>query len=428
VQISAHDEEEKVTSGGFSPKRLTRVRDVLARHLDAGYVPGAVAVVARHGEVHIEALGNLAFEGGGEGGGPGGGPGPGTPMAADTICRLGSMTKPVVAACAMTLVEDCTLRLDDPVDEFLPELADMTVLADPDGPLDDTVPAERPVTLRDLLTFTLGTGMVIAEPGAVPIADALNELHGEEPAPPPDEWVRRLGALPLVCQPGERWMYHTAASVTGVLIARATGMSFGDALRERICEPLGMKDTAFSVPGENISRLATAYQRDDATGELVIEDGPGGYWSRPPAFEDGGGGLVSTAGDFLAFASALLAGGTRHGERVLSRPSVTLMTTDHLTPAQKAGSGFGPRYFDDIGWGFGMSVRTRRAHLGPWLVSYPPLASVGSYGWPGVYGTGWCNDPAEDMTTILMIQRAPAPPGLPILFDFWTAAYQAIDD
>jgi CubicO group peptidase (beta-lactamase class C family) len=113
---------------------------------------------------------------------------------------------------------------------------------------------------------------------------------------------------------------------------------------------------------------------------------------------------------------------------VLSRPSVTLMTSDHLTPAQKAVSGFSPGYFDDIGWGFGMSVRTRRTHLGPWPVSYPPPASVGSYGWPGIYGTGWYNDPAEDMTTILMIQRAPAPPGLPILFDFWTAAYQAIDD
>jgi CubicO group peptidase (beta-lactamase class C family) len=189
-----------------------------------------------------------------------------------------------------------------------------------------------------------------------------------------------------------------------------------------------MKDTGFSVAAQNISRLATAYERDDATGEIVVEDGPDGYWSRPPAFEDGGGGLVSTASDYLAFASALLAGGTHRGERVLSRPSVTLMTSDHLTPAQKAGSGFGPRYFDDIGWGFGMSVRTRRPHLGPWLVSYPVLASVGSYGWPGVYGTGWCNDPAEDMTTILMIQQAHAPPGLPILFDFWTAAYQAIDD
>jgi CubicO group peptidase (beta-lactamase class C family) len=269
-----------VTTGGLSSNRLARVRYVLERHVDAGYVPGAVAVVARHDEVHIEAMGNLAFEGAGSR----------TPIAADTICRIGSMTKPVVAACAMTLVEDCTLRLDDPVDEFLPELAEMTVLADPNGPLDDTVPAERPITLRDLLTFTLGTGMVPAEPGTVPISDTLNALHGDEPGLPPDAWIRRLGALPLVCQPGERWMYHTAADVTGVLIARATGMPFGDALRERICAPLGMKDTAFSVPGESISRLSTAYQRDDATSELVVEDGPDGYWSRPPAFESGGGG------------------------------------------------------------------------------------------------------------------------------------------
>ena len=350
-----------MTTGGFSPKRLTRVRDVLERHVEAGFVPGAVAVVARHGDVHISATGTLAFEGAGSG----------TPMTADTICRVGSMTKPVVAACAMTLVEDCTLRLDDPVDEFLPELADMRVLADPDGPLEDTVPATRPVTLRDLLTFTVGTGIVVAEPGTIPIADALNELQSEQPGPPPDEWIRRLGALPLVYQPGERWMYHTAANVTGVLIARATGMSFGDALRERICAPLGMKDTGFSVAAENISRLSTAYQRDDVTGEIVVEDGPDGYWSRPPAFEDGGGGLVSTASDYLAFASALLAGGARLGERVLSRPSVTLMTCDHLTPAQKAFSGFMPGYFDDIGWGFGMSVRTRRMHLGPWPVSSP---------------------------------------------------------
>jgi CubicO group peptidase (beta-lactamase class C family) len=340
-------------------------------------------------------------------------------MAADTICRIASMTKPIVAACAMTLVEDCTLRLDDPVDALLPELADMTVLADPNGPLEDTVPAKRPITLRDLLTLTLGIGIGIlgAEPGTVPISDALDALA--EP-PPPDEWIRRLGTLPLVYQSGERWMYEIAANVTGVLIVRATGMSFGDALRERICEPLGMKDTAFSVGGgESISRLATAYQRDEVTGEVVVEDGPDGQWSRPPAFEAGGGGLVSTADDYLAFSSALLAGGTHHSERVLSRPSVTLMTSDHLTPAQKAVSGFRAGYFDDIGWGFGMSVRTRRTHLGP---------SAGGYGWPGLYGTAWYNDPAEDMTAILMIQRAPAPRSLPILLDFWTAAYQAIDD
>src|SRR5215469_10567720 len=166
----------RMSTGGFSSKRLARVRELLERHVDSGFVPGAMAVLARHGEVHIEATGNLAFEGAGSS----------TPMAGDTICRMGSMTKPVVAACAMTLVEDCTLRLDDPVDDLLPELADMTVLADPDGPLDDIVSAKRPITLRDLLTFTLGTGMVPAEPGSVPIADALNTLG----QPPPDEWIR----------------------------------------------------------------------------------------------------------------------------------------------------------------------------------------------------------------------------------------------
>jgi CubicO group peptidase (beta-lactamase class C family) len=400
-----------VTTGGFSSKRLARVRDVLGRHVDAGDIPGAVAVVARHGEVHIEAIGNLAFEGAGSR----------TPMAADTICRMASMTKPIVAACVMTLVEDGTLRLDDPVDELLPELADMNVLADPKGPLEDTVPAKRPITVRDLLAYTLGTGMIVGvEPGTVPIADALNALDRADPEPPPDEWIRRLGSLPLVYQPGERWMYNIAADVTGVLVSRATGSSFGDALRERICDPLGMKDTGFSVGAESISRLATAYQLESATGQLVVADAPDGYWSRPPAFESGGGGLVSTADDYLAFASALLVGGTHRGKRALSRPSVTLMTSDQLTLAQKAVSGYWqPGYFDDIGWGFGMSVRTRRTHLGP---------SVGSYGWPGLYGTEWCNDPAEVMTTILIIQRAHAGVSLPISRDFWTAAYQALDD
>jgi len=396
-----------MTTGGLSANRLARVRDLLARHVDAGFAPGALAVVARRGAVHVEAVGNLAFEGAGSR----------TPMAADTICRLGSMTKPIVAACAMTLVEECTLRLDDPVDALLPELADMTVLADPNGPLEDTVPANRAITLRDLLTYTLGTGMTVgAASGTAPISAALGAL---EPSTP-DEWIRRLGEIPLVYQPGERWMYDVAANVTAVLIARATGMSFGEALRERICGPLGLKDTGFSVGGESIARLAIAYKRDDATGEIVVDDGPDGHWSRPPAFESGGGGLVSTAADWLAFSSALLAGGTYRGERVLSRPSVTLMTSDHLTPAQKAVSGFWPGYFEDIGWGFGMAVRTRRTHLGP---------SVGSYGWSGFYGTAWYNDPAEDMTTIGIVQRAHAgDQRLPMWLDFWTAVYQAIDD
>jgi CubicO group peptidase (beta-lactamase class C family) len=398
----------KQVTGGFSSNRLARLRVLLERHVDSGFVPGVVAVLARHGEVHVEATGTLAFEGAGAQ----------TPMAGDTICRMGSMSKPLVAACAMTLVEDCTLRLDDPVDDLLPELADMTVLADPNGPLDDTVPADRPMTLRDLLTYTLGTGMVPAEPGTIPIADAMNVLYR---AAPPDEWIGRFGALPLVHQPGERWMYETAANVTVVLVARATGKSFGEALRERVCDPLGMKDTAFNVDSANIGRFATAYARDDdATGGPVVEDAPDGRWSRPPLFESGGGGIVSTADDYLAFASALLAGGTHNGERVLSRPSVTLMTSDQLTPAQKAVSGFWPGYFDAMGWGFGMSVRTRRTHLGP---------SVGTYGWSGFYGTAWYNDLTEDMTTIVLMQRAHmGDQTLPMWHDLWTTVYQAIDD
>src|SRR5438874_12042189 len=164
-------------------------------------------------------------------------------------------------------------------------------------------------------------------------------------------------------------------------------MSFGDSLRELICDPLGMKDTAFSVSGQSIDRLATAYERDNAaTGEPVVEDGPDGHWSRPPAFEGGGGGLVSTADDYLAFATALLAGGSHKGERVLSRPSVTLMTSDHLTPAQKEVSGFWPAYFDTVRWGFGRSVRRQRTRRG---------LAVGSYGWPGKHGSVRYNDPAE---------------------------------
>lgn len=394
-------------TGGFSSKRLARVRELLELQVESGFVPGAVAVLARHGQVHVEATGTLAFEGAGSG----------TPMAADTICRTASMTKPLVAACAMTLVDDGTLRLDDPVDDLLPELADMTVLADPRGPLDETVAAQRPITLRDLLTYTCGIGMMPIGPGKVPIFDALNALDYSSP----DAWMRGLGELPLVHQPGERWMYDTASNVTGVLIARATGVSFGDAIRDRLCDPLGMKDTAFSVSGDDIARVATAYHRDNAaTGEPVVDDGPDGRWSRPPMFESGGGGLVSTAQDYFAFASALLAGGSHHGRQVLSRASVTLLTSDHLTPAQKAASGFWPGFFNEMGWGLGMSVLTRRSGVGP---------SVGSYGWSGFYGTAWYNDPAEDLTAVFFMQRGHSgDQRLPIWHDLWTATYHAIDN
>lgn len=393
-----------MASDGFSPKRLTRVRALLEGYVESGFVPGVVAVLARRGEVRVEAAGTLAFEGAGSG----------TPMAPDTICRLASTTKPIVAACAMTLVQDGLLSLDAPVDDLLPELADMTVLVDPAGPLEATVAAKRPITLRDLLTFTFGTGMIPARPGTIPIADAVDAL-GE---PPLDEWLRRLGALPLAYQPGESWLYDTAADVTGALVVRATGRPFGEILRERIFDPLGMTDTGFSVPARNLGRLATAYAHGDAADHRVVEDGPDGRYSRPPTMESGSGGLVSSAADYLRFASVLLAGGTYPGGRLLSQESVTLMTIDQLTAQQKTNCGFGPDYFDALGWGYGMSIVTRRTDGG---------LSAGSYGWPGMYGTAWYNDPAEDLAVVVMMQRSHAGnQQLPMWHDFWRAVYGAL--
>ena len=232
-------------------------------------------------------------------------------MTRDTIFRIASMTKPVTAVAALILVEECVLRLDEPVDPFLPELANRRVLARLDAPLDDTVPARRPITLRDLLTFRAGFGFIMARAGQYPIQKALAEA-GLAPGPQlptlsPDEWLRRLGALPLVHQPGEKWLYHTAADVLGVLIARASGRSFEAFLRERIFEPLGMNDTGFSVPVEKLARLASAYARNPATGALEIFDGArDSRFARPPLFPSGGGGLVSTADDYLAFCRMLL--------------------------------------------------------------------------------------------------------------------------
>jgi CubicO group peptidase (beta-lactamase class C family) len=263
----------------------------------------------------------------------------------------------------------------------------------------------------------------MAPPGLHPIQRAMAEA-GLAPGPispavTPDEWMRRLGDLPLMHQPGERWMYHTGSDVLGVLVARASGQTLEGFLRERILEPLGMRDTGFSVPGDRLDRLPPSFVRDAGSGALVVHDHPrASRWGSPPEFPSGGGGLVSTVDDYLAFCRMMLGGG-RHGrERILSRPSVELMTVDHLTPQQKAGAEvfFG----DSRGWGFGLAVDTRRTDL----------ASVpGRFGWDGGVGTSAYSDPVEDMVGILMTQRLMESPRPPEVFlDFWTSAYQAIDD
>ena len=343
-----------MSTGGLSRARLGRMHDVMASYVERGEVPGLVTLVSRRGEVHVDAIGTQGFA-------------DPTPIRRDTIFRISSMTKPITAVATMVLVEECKLRLDEPVDVLLPELSERQVLKRLDGPLDDTVPAKRPITVRDLLTFRMGFGQMIAPPDAYPILKAAREQQiGMGPPnpsamPAPDEWMRRLGQLPLMHQPGEKWMYNTGSDVLGVLIARASGQPLEAFLRERIFEPLGMKDTGFSVPAASLDRLATSYWTDPGSGQLVVYDeAKGGQWSRPPAFPSGAGGLVSTIDDYLAFGQMMLNQGKYGNERILSRLSVELMTTDQLTPEQKALSGLVPGFFDSHGWGFGVSVVTRR--------------------------------------------------------------------
>lgn len=400
-----------MSEGGLSEARLGRMHEVMSGYVERDVVPGLLAFVERRGEVHAEAIGTAAL-------------GDSAPIKRETIFRIASMTKPITAAAAMILVEECRLRLDDPVDPLLPELADRKVLrAGLDSSLDDTVPADRSITLRDLLTLRLGIGAVMAPPQTYPIQKAM---EGSEVAPgpelfrhAPEEFLRRLGNLPLVHQPGEGWMYDTSSDVLGVLISRATGGDLETFFGERIFEPLGMKNTGFHVPAEKLDRLASCYSNDPETGELTLyDDAKDSHWSRPLVFESGSSGLVSTADDYLAFCRMMLNKGRYGGERILSRPSVELMTTDQLTDEQKAGTDMFFR--DNSGWGFGMGVVTRRDS---------PATNPGTFGWAGGYGTFGYSDPAEDMVGILMSQRLVDYPESGRLFDdFWTLVYQAIGD
>ncbi|MGW5002844.1 serine hydrolase domain-containing protein [Streptomyces hydrogenans] len=403
---------------GFTEAGLRRVREVLARHVESGRIPGLVALVGRGDDTHLEALGTMRHDGG-------------APMSRDTVFRMASTSKPVTVAAAMILVDECRLRLDDPVDPWLPELADRQVLKNVDGPLDDTVPARRPITVRDVLTSTFGLGMDLTSLGT-PIMNAVFEqgLTPNLPVPMPeqDEWMRRLGELPLMHQPGERWQYHISSDLLGVLVSRVTGQSFESFLRERLFEPLGMKDTGFHVPADQIHRLPPLYAPDPATGEFhVWDEAEGGRHSAPPAFQSGGGGLNSTADDYHAYFRMLLAGGTHGTERILSRPAVELMTTNRLTPEQQAARhklatdnvhiSFGQGQHG--GWGFGMAVRTYRGDYAP----------VGQFGWDGGSGTSTYADPVNGITGILLTQTGTSVPAPAHLFhDFWTTLYQALED
>ena len=362
--------------------------DIIEAAVARGDAPGVVAAVGQGDDGYVAAAGVMAA------GGP--------PMRPDTLFRIASITKPVTAAVVLSLAEDGLLGLEEPVDRLLPELADRRVLRRPDGPLTDTIRAERAVTTRDLLTFTWGFGMQVAmfmapEPWPIASAVAERELGSFGPpqpdtTPEPDTVMARLGELPLLAQPGERWLYSAGSQVLGVLAARAAGAPFEDVMRERVLAPLGMDDTAFYA--NDTSRLATAYERRD--GELAVSDPPDGQWSRPPRFPDGAAGLVSTAEDLLRFGRMLLLPG---GNPVLTAGTVAEMTSDQLTPAQLARVWPGFSFLGDRGWGYGVSVTE-------W-----------GYSWEGGSGTAWANVPDRDLTVVVLTQRAVDETGLPAVCD-----------
>jgi len=377
---------------------VDNLHDAAARHVGPDLVPGVVALVASGDQVHVETLGTVSVSG---------------PLVQrDSLFRIASITKPVTGAATLALIEEGLVGLDEPVDTLLPELASRRVLARPDGPLEDTVPASRPITTRDLLTFTFGFGMVtemFLAPKPWPVMTAVTELRlgaigPPDPArkPDPDTWMARFGSLPLMAQPGERWMYNTGAHVLGVLLARAAGQSFADVLRTRIFDPLGMADTAFWT--SQTDRLATAYQA--AQGGLEVADPPDGAWSKPPAFEDGAAGLLSTVDDLHAFARMLLTGGAP----VLAPESVAAMTIDQLTPGQKARGGLGPGFFDHQSWSYCQAVQ-----------------DTGAFGWNGGWGTSWLVDPANDLVVIVLTQRLFDSPEPPLVQrEIQAAAYAAL--
>lgn len=367
---------------------LERLRRAMAARVAKGELPGIVYAVAHGNLVHVETIGARTLGGG-------------DPMLRGTPFRIASLTKPVLAAATMMLVEDGRLALHEPVGRLLPELAHRRVLTRIDGPLDETVPADRPITVEDLLTFRMGYG-VIFEPSfepPYPIINAANELQlvmgPPDPRTPhrPDEWIRRFGTLPLMYQPGRRWQYNAGSLVLSVLVARAAGRPLGDFLSRRVFRPLGMRRTGFWMPAPIADRLPGLYVTNPETGKLErLSASPPSEWAHPPAFPSGAAGLLSTVDDYLAFAGLLRNQGVRHGRRLLSEESVRLMTTNHLTPQQMAE--VGPP-LAGRGWGYGMAVVTAPDDVSP---------VPGRYTWDGGYGSTWFNDPNRDLTAIALTQ------------------------
>lgn len=359
-----------------SYREATGLSELLAEAVADALVPGAVALVARGDRVETYVEGVTSRDG--------------PPMRADAIMRIQSMTKPMTTVATLLLVQEGRLGLDDPVERWLPELADRRVVRVTDAAVDDTVPAQRPITVRDLLTNASGYGML---PGDVPLAAAMREAGAEVGVDPPDlgadEWLSRLATLPLAHQPGEGFRYHHSFGILGILLSRLSDGDLPGHLARALFEPLGMVDTAFWVPPEKTDRLPAAYRHE---GGLLVETEPlgGGFYAGPPSFDVSHGELVSTADDLHRFLRLLTDGGRIEGRPFLDPELVAAMTSDQVPVRVKTPDSFFPGFWDGMGWGFGVAVHTQ----GP---------RTGRYGWSGGQGTDFFVDP-DGAIAILLTQ------------------------
>jgi CubicO group peptidase (beta-lactamase class C family) len=350
---------------------MTPLQELLETAVARGTVPGAAALVARGDDVEICSAGEIE---------------------ADSIVRVASITKPITAAAVMLLVDGGLVELDDPIARWLPELASPQVVRTRESPINDVVPAARPVTVEDVLTFRAGWGFPsdFALPAVVELFEKLPVFGPRET---PDGWLATLAQVPMLRQPGEAWLYNTCSDIQGVLIARVSGQPLPEFLAERIFEPLGMSDTGFHVLAEKLDRLPAYYGPDLAPIDERL-------WSEPPIFPSGAGGLVSTLSDWQCFGRMLLT----DGGGLLSVASVQLMTTDHLTLVQREASTL---FLEGAGWGFGGAV-----------------AADGCYGWVGGTGTTAHVAPSTGTVGILLTQvQMAGPTPTPLMREFWQYAF-----
>ena len=375
-------------SVGFSSSKLGRVNDTMRGYVDGGKLAGALTMAARRGEVfHFQPHGLADLESG-------------APMERDTIFRIYSMTKPITILAAMMLYEEGCFSLDDRADRFIPELADMKVFEGMDGEKMRLVDQERPITIRHLLTHTAGLsyGFDMENPVDVMYRD-MRVLDPDSDLP---EFAGKIGSIPLVCQPGTKWTYSNATAVLGYLVQVVSGQPFDEFLRERVFGPLGLVDTAFFLPEDKLSRLATVYSPARGGGIRPLDNSITNRYRRPHTFFSGGAGLVSTATDYMRFCQMLLNGGSLGDVRLVAPETVEMMRSDQLAGDLKpyaVDEGMAP-YTRGCGFGFGFCVVDDMAEHGV-------AGSEGMYFWFGAASCYFWIDPAQDLIALLMTQFMP---------------------